>query len=74
MQQSPLLAVVHQAMETVVKLSREFGLTPAARAHVTAIEPDDEIDDLDAAMMLGPRAAGGKGNPKDPGILKWKPS
>ena len=37
--QSPLLAVVNQCVDTITKLSREFGLSPAARSRITAGEP-----------------------------------
>lgn len=44
--QSPLLAIVNQCVETITKLSREFGLTPAARSRIIAqIEPEP-VDDL----------------------------
>ena len=40
-QQSPLLAIVHRCSERVLKLSREFGLTPAARVRLhAAAEPE----------------------------------
>jgi P27 family predicted phage terminase small subunit len=35
-QQSPLLSVVNQCVDTITKLSREFGLTPAARSRIMA--------------------------------------
>ena len=44
--QSPLLAVVNQCVDTITKLSREFGLTPAARSRIfvqTEPEPEDEL-------------------------------
>jgi P27 family predicted phage terminase small subunit len=41
--QSPLLAVVNQCVDTITKLSREFGLTPAARSRIIAqSEPEPE--------------------------------
>jgi phage terminase small subunit len=47
--QSPVLAVVNQCIENIVKLSREFGLTPAARSRVsTTSEP--EVDLLELAL------------------------
>src|ERR1700730_16726059 len=46
--QSPLLAVVNQCVDTITKLSREFGLTPAARsriiAHTEEADPGDELE------------------------------
>ena len=32
--QSPLLAVVSQSVDTITKLSREFGLTPSSRSRI----------------------------------------
>src|SRR5712691_11241655 len=44
-QQSPLLAIGNQCVDTITKLSREFGLTPAARSRIIAqSEPDTEED------------------------------
>ena len=34
--QSPLLSVVNQCVDTITKLSREFGLTPASRSRIQA--------------------------------------
>ena len=34
--QNPLLPVVNQCVDTITKLSREFGLTPAARSRIQA--------------------------------------
>ena len=48
--QSPLLGVVNQCIETITKLSREFGLTPAARSRIIAQSNPDEIDELEAAL------------------------
>ena len=45
--QSPLLAVVNQCVDTITKLSREFGLTPAARSRIIArIDEEDPQDEL----------------------------
>ena len=48
--QSPLLGVVNQCIETITKLSREFGLTPAARSRIIAQSDPDDIDELEAAL------------------------
>ena len=48
--QSPVLAVVNQCIETIVKLSREFGLTPAARSRVITTTPEPEVDLLELAL------------------------
>src|SRR6266851_4112951 len=43
--QSPLLPIVNQCVDTITKLSREFGLTPAARSRIIAqTEPEPEDD------------------------------
>ena len=42
--QSPLLAIVNQCVDTITKLSREFGLTPAARSRIVVqSEPEDDL-------------------------------
>jgi P27 family predicted phage terminase small subunit len=48
--QSPLLAIVNQCVDTITKLSREFGLTPAARTRVLAQTEDDGYDPLEDAL------------------------
>jgi P27 family predicted phage terminase small subunit len=54
--QSPLLAVVNTCIETINKLSREFGPTPAARSRIYASPMESEAKDpLDQAMFGGPR-------------------
>src|SRR5712691_2649170 len=42
--QSPLLAIVNQCVDTITKLSREFGLTPASRSRLTASTQAEGID------------------------------
>jgi P27 family predicted phage terminase small subunit len=49
--QSPLLTVVNQCVDTITKLSREFGLTPASRPRLT-IEKQDDGDELMALLSL----------------------
>ena len=44
--QSPLLSVVNQCVETITKLSREFGLTPASRSRLL-------ISDKDGVLISG---------------------
>ena len=54
--QSPLLAVVNTCIETINKLSREFGLTPAARSRIYANPTELEAKDpLDQAIFGGAR-------------------
>ena len=53
--QSPLLPIVNQCVDTITKLSREFGLTPAARSRIIAhTEADDEMDPIERALCLRP--------------------
>jgi P27 family predicted phage terminase small subunit len=62
-QQSPLLSVVNQCVDTITKLSREFGLTPAARSRImvqTELEPEDDL----MAILRMPRPARDRGEPE----------
>ena len=52
--QSPLLAIVNQCVDTITKLSREFGLTPAARSRIIARSEPEPEDDL-WAILSKPR-------------------
>ena len=36
--QSPLLAIINHCVDTITRLSREFGLTPASRVRLTVID------------------------------------
>jgi P27 family predicted phage terminase small subunit len=47
--QSPLLAVVNQCVDTITKLSREFGLSPAARSRMMAA-PANQQEECAAAL------------------------
>lgn len=50
-QQSPLLSIVTSSVETITKLSREFGMTPASRTRVASIETiDTNFDPLEEAL------------------------
>ena len=40
-QQSPLLGIVNSCTDTVMKLSREFGLTPSSRGRLQ-VEPEPQ--------------------------------
>ena len=53
-QQSPLFSMVNQYMDIVTKLSREFGLTPAARSRMVAQTDTEPEDDL-WALLNAPR-------------------
>jgi phage terminase small subunit len=49
--QSPLLSVVNNCVDTVTKLSREFGLTPAARSRIAKSPSQDDFHyALEAAL------------------------
>ena len=57
-QQSSLLSVSNTAMELVIKLSREFGLSPASRVRLQmelGPEDGDGLDDLELALCGMPR-------------------
>ena len=47
--QSPWFNVANQSMETITKLSREFGLTPAARSRLMIVERNG-IDLMEQAL------------------------
>jgi P27 family predicted phage terminase small subunit len=51
--QSPLLAVVNTCIETINKLSREFGLTPAARSRIYTNPPQGGPKDPFERIMFG---------------------
>ena len=53
--QSPLLAVVNQCIETITRLSREFGLTPAARSRIIAQTDDDDGTEEIMRILSAPR-------------------
>ncbi|MBK9170693.1 MAG: phage terminase small subunit P27 family [Bryobacterales bacterium] len=48
-QQSPVLSIIRQSIETLNRLSREFGLTPAARTRIMMQDEAPRID-MDAIM------------------------
>ena len=48
--QSPLLPVVNAQVDTISRLSREFGLTPAARSRLTITDQNADIDALERAL------------------------
>jgi P27 family predicted phage terminase small subunit len=55
--QSPLLAVVNQCVDTITKLSREFGLTPAARSRIIAHSEEADPQDEMMRILSMPRLA-----------------
>ena len=50
-QQNPLLGIVNNCVETITKLSREFGLTPASRVRLQVAPADEEFDAIEKAMF-----------------------
>src|SRR5262249_23321427 len=50
LQQSPLIGIINGAVETINKLSREFGMTPASRSRLQISEPAEDIDGLEAMV------------------------
>jgi P27 family predicted phage terminase small subunit len=65
--QSPLLAIVNQCVDTITKLSREFGLTPAARSRIIAQPGPESAHDQVMALLRMPRP------PRDRPELQVKP-
>ena len=49
-QQSPLLGIVNQNMDTVLRLSREFGLTPSSRGRLV-VEPEPKPESITARVL-----------------------
>jgi P27 family predicted phage terminase small subunit len=47
-QQSPLLSIVSSCVETITRLAREFGLTPASRTRLQMLSgaPEDQPDGI----------------------------
>lgn len=52
--QNPMLAIANRAMEQLMKLAVEFGMTPSARSRVKAAEP--EAADEFSEFLKGRRA------------------
>ena len=57
--QNPLLSVVNQCVDTITKLTREFGLTPAARSRIFINPPADDGDAELWTILSQPRAKRG---------------
>ena len=53
--QSPLLSVVNQCVDSITRLTREFGLTPAARSRIIANAPPDDGEDELMRILNRPR-------------------
>jgi P27 family predicted phage terminase small subunit len=49
-QQNPLLGIVNANIETITKLSREFGLTPASRVRIE-VEPEPKPEGKMAKLL-----------------------
>jgi P27 family predicted phage terminase small subunit len=54
MYQNPWVAIRNRAMDQVVKISAEFGMTPSSRARVKVEAPTEE-DEM-AKLLFGPNA------------------
>lgn len=51
-QQSPLLSIVNTCVDTINKLSREFGLTPSSRSRLQmAADEKPKVDPVDEALF-----------------------
>ena len=48
-QQSPLIGIVNSSTETITRLCREFGLTPAARTRVQ-VQDQEQKDEKDGVL------------------------
>ena len=48
-QQNPLIGIVNHCTDTITKLSREFGLTPASRTRLQAA-PEPQGDSIEERM------------------------
>ncbi len=51
-QQNPLISIVSSSMETVNKLAREFGLTPASRSRIHSEPPEDDMDPIERLLCM----------------------
>jgi P27 family predicted phage terminase small subunit len=51
-QQSPLVSIINNCADTVTKLSREFGLTPAARTRITVAKEENAGQGLTARSII----------------------
>jgi phage terminase small subunit len=51
------LAVVNQCVDTITKLSREFGLTPAARSRIIAHSEEADPQEEMMRILSMPRLA-----------------
>jgi P27 family predicted phage terminase small subunit len=51
-QQNPLISIVSSSMETVNKLAKEVGLTPAARMRICAEPPGEEMDNIERLFCM----------------------
>jgi Phage terminase, small subunit len=49
-QQSPLLSIVNGQSEIVSRMLREFGLTPASRSRINAVDETPVVDDLEMKL------------------------
>lgn len=52
-QQSPLLSIVNQCVDTITRLCREFGLTPSSRTRIQTAENEKASDQPDISVLNG---------------------
>ena len=48
-QQSPLIGIINNQVEIIMRISREFGLTPSSRMRISAL-PEQTMDALEAKL------------------------
>jgi P27 family predicted phage terminase small subunit len=51
-QQSPLISIINNCADTIAKISREFGLTPAARTRIMVNKEPDAPQGLTARSII----------------------
>jgi P27 family predicted phage terminase small subunit len=44
--QNPLIAIINQATDTLIRLCREFGLSPASRTRIQTAIKESDIDSI----------------------------
>jgi P27 family predicted phage terminase small subunit len=59
-QQSPLLGIVNSCIDTVLKLSREFGLTPSSRGRLQ-VEPEPQPESKIGRLLRMAQERRGRG-------------
>ncbi|MBI4911051.1 MAG: phage terminase small subunit P27 family [Acidobacteria bacterium] len=49
--QNPLIAIINSSVDTINRISREFGLTPASRSRLHTSEPQDDAQRIEELMF-----------------------